>query len=583
MTIAPDADIRNIGFDLNHSPHHVQPDCPNNLTLEALPHDADLHHQWPPANKKKHRNEIAQVVARKTMRTHIDKAPKEILVHHFRSNAYPKADEISQLAEATQLTAPVIRRWFDNRRVRTKPVGPSRSIEPSMNYCGDPQISRSVSRTNLEALDEQTPSRNIDALALLRYIHTPPDQDSIPLIVVESIIRGHDNGTNVIRAQDLDATYNIEQDIPLQTHTPSSRRSFSIAGSSGSFNSNTSQNSFRSQDSRGPRRGRKLNKRWQNDALSGKEVIAVKGIAREQKLLDDIPVSLGMVKQCFVCGRLDVTFGHIFSEHFTSCTTKSQQETTFLREDQFLQHINGTHLANGVTKKACQYVLALCKVDNPELSSAALKCGFCGRQFETWAARQDHVAHHLKSGMCSSSWWPERLPFACGVTLSTQSPLLKCDNCGLRTEHLAALLNHTDCVTWSCRHLQDHHAIFDTTIYRDGYVSSVHSVCILCNHEIPGREADAEYDVVLKRHAELHDLRGCEQAKFSHVHNFSNHMIDHHGAIWSLRLKSMLESWTCRQAIEWHGADYIVRSKQAESNKICSSKVFIDVSNRMEM
>lgn len=113
---------------------------------------------------------------------------------------------------------------------------------------------------------------------------------------------------------------------------------------------------------------------------------------------------------CFICGEHDVLMSHISDYHFDSCATKSQESRTFLREDLLSQHIKGNHLKGSNIKRVPKYILSAWKIDNPALSASSLRCGFCGDTFETWRQRLDHVALHMRKGICRSAWWPERLP-----------------------------------------------------------------------------------------------------------------------------------------------------------------------------
>jgi len=113
---------------------------------------------------------------------------------------------------------------------------------------------------------------------------------------------------------------------------------------------------------------------------------------------------------CFICGDLDVLISHITDHHCDSCATKSKEDRTFVREDQLSQHMNRNHIDGTGTKKIPKEILSAWKIDNPALSASSLRCGFCGDTFDTWRQRLDHVALHMRNGICRSAWWPNRLP-----------------------------------------------------------------------------------------------------------------------------------------------------------------------------
>jgi hypothetical protein len=119
------------------------------------------------------------------------------------------------------------------------------------------------------------------------------------------------------------------------------------------------------------------------------------------------------LSRCFVCGENDINVSHVTRQHFASCASRSLQSRTFLREDQLLQHINGTHLGTRVTKKVVQKLLSSWKTENQQLDASARHCGFCGTMSSTWAERQNHVFRHLKQpGIRKSAWWTDRPPVA---------------------------------------------------------------------------------------------------------------------------------------------------------------------------
>ena len=123
--------------------------------------------------------------------------------------------------------------------------------------------------------------------------------------------------------------------------------------------------------------------------------------------LDTPPVL--RLPQCFVCGDRDVLLSHIIQSHFGDCAKKEEAQRTFGREDQLAQHIKRAHsdLSKGKASVPKE-LLASWKINNPTMYPTALKCGFCGRTFDTWALRQEHVSEHLQDGMCTTAWWPER-------------------------------------------------------------------------------------------------------------------------------------------------------------------------------
>jgi hypothetical protein len=275
----------------------------------------------------------------------------------------------------------------------------------------------------------------------------------------------------------------------IYVHETSSIRALSIANSDRSYSSTkswTSQISFMSTDSRGSRRGRKRWIRAQQDVLKklsknttcpitvdrqpspsshfctwpgcGGTFRSGSDFDRHEEAIHYQPyhwicclegTEMRSLSSCFVCQQPNVTVGHVVEQHFASCTSKSQEERSFLREDQFLQHIK-FQLKIPVTKKACRELLEIWKSLNLPQANNTYKCGFCGRSFFNWAERQDHVFRHLEAGIYQSYWWPERRPVAIATAKPSIPPLPEhhsqtCHDCGTFFPDSEAIRNHSCC------------------------------------------------------------------------------------------------------------------------------------------
>jgi hypothetical protein len=428
-----------------------------------------------------------------------------------------------------------------------------------------------------------------------------------------------------------------EQFNPVTTQMASSQRSLSVAGSKssrGSGNSHTTQNSFKSRDSRGSRRGRKLwvraKKLVDEDATklpspsrlpftlddthsdAPEHLISKNGSlsllphfctvpscyasfryrydwARHEEALHYEPyhwiccrpyVDTRPIQKCFVCHEQNTSVGHIMTEHLESCMYKPRAEVKFLREDQFFQHIVGVHAQKHATHAGCRDFLSLCKIDNADIESSALHCGFCGETFNTWAERQDHVAKHLKMGLCKSAWWPGRLPLPSAV----RTWIGGCNNCSLMPQGYSVIpYDHPTCVAWSCRYLSDHHNIFDTrlternTTVQNAMTSK--SVCKLCKIEICSTVDDSDYKdyrTRIQQHANTHHLRSCRQERFSSQHAFFSHLRAEHDALWDPSFFCMLDPWKCQQKLQYVDDKTVVRTFQAfQPSHVCCSKVSV--------
>lgn len=89
--------------------------------------------------------------------------------------------------------------------------------------------------------------------------------------------------------------------------------------------------------------------------------------------------------------------------------SKHADDRTFMRRDQFIQHMPAVH--SDTTDDAKQAALTQAHTKAPMISSdhPALKCGFCGKVSTDWESRVNHVSDHFKHGAKLTSWWLKRL------------------------------------------------------------------------------------------------------------------------------------------------------------------------------
>jgi hypothetical protein len=274
-------------------------------------------------------------------------------------------------------------------------------------------LSRTISRNSLEALDKLSPTASLASLQ--RYLETPASEESVAMDVVATIV----NTT----------ADHIGPQTMMTKMERASRRASSIRARSvtKSDTSGSSATSFRSTDSRGSRRGRKLWRRAQQSTLPGVEDDADESRescfctwpgcplkfkfrwewARHEEAIHYQPyqwicclrgTETKPLAACFVCNQHNTTIGHVMEHHFLSCMNKSQNYRTFLREDQLVQHLR-VHVISHLTKKDCQELLSIWKITNPAEVNTTYTCGFCGNVFFDWTERQNHVFQHIRRGI----------------------------------------------------------------------------------------------------------------------------------------------------------------------------------------
>ncbi|KAF2027632.1 hypothetical protein EK21DRAFT_91290 [Setomelanomma holmii] len=211
----------------------------------------------------------------RSKRAKINEWAKDIMSKQFRVNPYPDDEETSLLSKVTNLTKRTIRTWFTNTRSRIKggeesqpgitnhrdppsnsalsilPVEhlpPKRNTSPSLSLC----------QASLEPFESNSDAASMESL--LRYLAAPIDTEAIPRDKVRALVNESDKaGRTKSAVPGQNWANNSLENYPfaMGNWTRSTYRSPSIhSGASGL--SNRSQVSFRSEDSRGSRRGRKL-------------------------------------------------------------------------------------------------------------------------------------------------------------------------------------------------------------------------------------------------------------------------------------------------------------------------------------
>jgi hypothetical protein len=116
-----------------------------------------------------------------------------------------------------------------------------------------------------------------------------------------------------------------------------------------------------------------------------------------------------VIEDCLMCPAKKVKLSHLIEKHFSACAQRNLEDRTFFRKDQLKQHVR-RHVSLATNWPPIpEALLQAWRSDNPMLTESALHCGFCGRTFETWKKRTDHVADHLSRGMDKSRWLPQQL------------------------------------------------------------------------------------------------------------------------------------------------------------------------------
>jgi hypothetical protein len=125
------------------------------------------------------------------------------------------------------------------------------------------------------------------------------------------------------------------------------------------------------------------------------------------------------------CPNSRLDSNHRAKHNLLECIHKPEEDRAFTRKDHLKLHINKRHLIRGEGMKGdIQDVLdSWARQSLPfEKTDPELHCGFCGRRFEAWKDRVEHVANHFKDGLDLSSWWPQREETLTRVTKYNNPP-----------------------------------------------------------------------------------------------------------------------------------------------------------------
>lgn len=129
---------------------------------------------------------------------------------------------------------------------------------------------------------------------------------------------------------------------------------------------------------------------------------------------------------CVFCHVPHPTEEHLKKHLAIECSSKSKDERTFRRFDYLVQHVKSVHLKS--TYDVCVNRNLLGHWEQ-QLHSAddgiSCTCGFCGKTFEDWKSRNNHVAEHFEKGSDMRSWkQPARdaVPIIESVTIEEAAP-----------------------------------------------------------------------------------------------------------------------------------------------------------------
>ncbi|EKG10923.1 Homeobox [Macrophomina phaseolina MS6] len=297
-----------------------------------------------------------------------------------------------RLAQETGLNKKQIKVWFNNRRSRhlqRNDVTLTHDVH-DLTLWRNTQTPLHLTASNLDEMQQNfDPATSPSPLAT--YIDTPLSEDPAQLAAIQK------QAASLPRIDSQSSTTS-------HRYQPYSRvNSAQSIGSSGG--SCDSLQSHSRSSNRGARKGRRLYTETQQ--------------AENEAFVPNLSKSAAYF--CTFCGK-ELRDRYQWKRHEESLHVprslwvcdlapcpeqKDVDERTFMRRDQYVQHVGIVH------GRKSEDIVKNARIDAPDIPPGhpALKCGFCGKVCAGWSNRVNHVLRHFQEGMKLTSWWLGRLMF----------------------------------------------------------------------------------------------------------------------------------------------------------------------------
>ncbi|CAE7178690.1 hypothetical protein P3342_002159 [Pyrenophora teres f. teres] len=344
------------------------------------------------------------------------KVLKDWMLMHI-DHPYPTEEEKETLQQQTGLSTSQISNWMANTRRRQK-ARPKRSASPS--------IRPSTGAINIPA-GKTWESMN----PFERWKNSPPENEPAPLNAIAHAIETFDppESTSLSSSYRKDASndstgsfsvFKAPSISSLETR-PTNMSSGSLgshhsAYSYGSRNSLGSMNSLKSKERRRRRRiptrapkasAEETQRMFQctfcTDTFKSKYDWSRHEKSLHLSLEKWLCAPLGEIvadkatgkPKCVYCDELDPSSEHLATHNHTACYEKGPESRTFYRKDHLRQHLRLMHgckmtASMDTWKSEAQYIRS--------------RCGFCGKNFDKWQDRIDHLAKEFRNGASMKNW-----------------------------------------------------------------------------------------------------------------------------------------------------------------------------------
>ncbi|KAL1600427.1 hypothetical protein SLS60_006812 [Paraconiothyrium brasiliense] len=344
---------------------------------------------------------------------------KDWMIAHI-DHPYPTEEEKEALGQQTGLSMSQISNWMANTRRRHK-ARPKRTSSPSLRPVTEP--------VNVP------PGRTWESLnPFERWKHSPPENEPAPLQAIAHNVENFDFPDDADRSA---ASSYRKENSNDSTGSFSVFRAPSITSletgltilSSGSIGSSTSATysqssrhslgSFSSLKSKERRRRRRMPTRApKHDSESDARLFQCTFCTdrfknkydwtRHEKSLhlslekwicaplgDVITCSSSGQRKCVYCDEVNPSNAHLESHNHIACEEKGMEARTFYRKDHLRQHLRLMH--------GCKMTPSM-ETWKAEAQVINSRCGFCGKTFDKWQDRADHLAKEFRNGATMRNW-----------------------------------------------------------------------------------------------------------------------------------------------------------------------------------
>ncbi|KAL4954530.1 hypothetical protein BDW69DRAFT_183425 [Aspergillus filifer] len=120
------------------------------------------------------------------------------------------------------------------------------------------------------------------------------------------------------------------------------------------------------------------------------------------------------LQRCVFCDQHNPSKGHVESHSYARCKEKPHVLRTFYRKDHLMQHLRLVHRVNQLSPGMETWKAQIDKIKS--------RCGLCNENFNSWSARNEHIAEHFRNGALMKDWRGSR-GLDPAVALSTENAM----------------------------------------------------------------------------------------------------------------------------------------------------------------